>query len=110
MSAHETCGRPGKFDCEADETISTLANEDGAGDGSVESPSGWFSGLRLVGGPDMDTATADALAEHYGVRYVIAREDGDGRFWVEAYAMPQPWQQRLDDLQEDYERWAGSWL
>lgn len=106
MSAHEMCGRPGKFDCAADEVVSTLANEDGAGHGSVEAPVGWFSDLDLW---DNDPAEME-LARHYDARYLIAREDNLGRFWVEVFVLRADRDRRLDDLQDEYERWAGAWL
>lgn len=99
MSAHDECRGVGKFDCDADELIYDLTMDDGAGEGDVESPSGWWETVDLTEPAD------EALAEHYGARYLIAREGNDGRFWVEAYATREARNERLDVFEEAYRAW-----
>lgn len=99
MSAHETCGRLGKFDCTADEVVYDRTMDEGIGDGDVEATSMWWSSL------DLTEAEDEQLAEHYGARYIIARENSAGTFWVEVYATTEAREERLNVLEEAYRAW-----
>lgn len=107
MSAHESCGAVGKFDCAADESIYEQTLDAGLGYGDTEAPVGWFCEVHL---DDSDIENAEALAEHYGARYLIARENGDGRFWVEVYATAKDASVRTLALEEDYRAWYSGAL
>lgn len=114
MSAHTECGRAGKFDCDFDEWVYNLILWFGdPGEGDVQSPSAWFCEVDLD--PDAeehaDKPQLDAAAiEHYGSRWLIARELDDGRWFVEVYDTVEARQARLDVLRAAYEEWDLSAL
>lgn len=101
MSAHEDCAAPGKFSCTADEYIQDLALDMGDGEGDVESPVAWFSEVTL----DESDERERGAAEHYGSRWLIAREFSDGRFAVEAYPTEGDRHDRLESLRAAYVEW-----
>ena len=101
MSAHEDCATPGKFSCTADEYVLDYAADDGAGEGHVESPVAWFAEVVL----SEDDPMVDGIIEHYGTRYLIAREFSDGRFMVECYATVVDMDERLSELRAAYAEW-----
>lgn len=106
MSTHETCGQPGKFDCAYDEYVYDTTLDDGGGNGDVEAPVGWWATVDLT---DADVHDA-AAAEHYGVRWLIVRENGQGIVWVEAYALEADRDARDDALAEGYRLWYSDAL
>lgn len=101
MSAHDDCAAPGKFDCTADEFIQDLALDTGDGEGDVASPVAWFLGIVL--NPD-DPREREAI-EHYGTRYLVAREFDSGAFSVERYETAAYQRERLDALRGAYADW-----
>ena len=101
MSAHEDCAAPGKFSCNADEFIQDLALDSGEGEGDVSSPVAWFMEVTL---DEHDAREAEA-ANHYGSRFLIAREFNDGRFTVEVYPTEGDRHERLEGLRGAYRAW-----
>lgn len=127
MSAHDECSRPGKFGCWADETIHASTLDSGAGEGDVAAPCAWFEvvdleteceGHESLNGADMGRSIeCDGscmpewkLAQHYGTRWLIARENSDGRFWVECYDTEAARDERVEGLRESWNEWAGELL
>jgi len=106
VSAHEDCSSPGKFACNADEYIQDLTLDMGDGEGDIESPSAWFSAVTL----DENDEREASAAEHYGSRWLIAREFNDGRFFVEVYPTEGDRHERLDVLRAAYVEWDASVL
>ncbi len=119
---HLSCGRPGKFDCSADEKIHQDSLEWGTGEGDVQSPSGWFDPIELEVECEGHESTAGyamgqsvfcdgsctpewQLAKHYGTRWLIARENEQGQFWVETYDTEQARDERLEGLRAAYAEW-----
>lgn len=100
--AHRTCGRVGKFDCDYDATIHLLILESGlSGEGDVTAPCAWFMEFTL----DIADRADRARAEHYGTRWLIAREANDGRFWVETYDTEYQHAERLEQLRAAWDEW-----
>lgn len=119
MSApHAECGSVGKFDCHFDEGVHGFTMESGAGEGHVDSPVGWFEEITLeteckgheqVVGSDLScdgSCTPEWLFhQHYGTRWLIARENDRGFFWTEAYETEAYRDERLEALREAYAEW-----
>lgn len=108
MSAHDTCHRVGKFDCEHDEVVSEFADLAGDNDGDVDAPSGWWSTITLVPSsemPDPEYGDDDERIEHYGSRYLIAREDQQGFFKVIAFDTTEEREDYRQALADDYSAW-----
>lgn len=97
---HWHCVGTGKFDCDGDESIHDALMETGAGEGDVDSPTGWFQAVDLA--PD----EPDALA-HYGSRWLLARQDGNGFFWVMVYRTEESRDVFVTELREQYEAFAS---
>lgn len=103
MSKHMECSAAGKFDCAADENVHDVTLDTGLGEGHVDAPSAWFEPI------DLDGDTEPGLVEHYGTRWLIARENSQGRFWAECYDTEQAREERLEGLRESWGEWEG-WL
>ena len=101
MSKHTECGAVGKFDCLADEYIYGTTLESGAGEGDVEASCAWFEEVTL----DTSDPKEQAAIEHYGTRYLIARENSQGIFWVETYDTEQARDERLEGLRQAFAEW-----
>jgi len=99
--SHIDCAAPGKFACTADEYVQDLALDAGDGEGDVESPTAWFCEVTL----DETDERERGAAEHYGSRFLIAREFSDGRFAVEVYAVEGDRHDRLEGLRTAYMAW-----
>lgn len=97
--AHRTCREHGKYDCAFDEAVSGIAADDGSGEGHVEAPCAWFDGITL------DPGTEAGLIEHYGTRWLIARENNQGLFWVEDFATERFRDERLEELRKAWAEW-----
>lgn len=97
--AHWTCNQHGKFDCLFDEAVSQLAADDGTGEGHVEAPCAWFDAIFL------DPGAEAGLIEHYGTRWIIARENAQGFFWVETFDTEQFRDERLESLRAVWAEW-----
>lgn len=104
MSAHDECSRPGKFDCAADEKINEITFEECIGEGDVQADCAWFAPVSLG-----DLFEGD-LIKHYGTRWLIARENSDGRFWVECYDTEAARAERVEGLRASWNEWAGELL
>lgn len=125
MSKHEECASVGKFDCRADEKIHEFTLDSGMGEGNVEGPAAWFEPLDLdieceghSHDPSIPSSVAGeamycdgscrpewALADHYGTRWIIAREDSQGRFWVECYDTEDSRDERVEGLRSAHAEW-----
>ena len=125
MSKHEECGAVGKFDCPADETIYGTTLDSGDGEGDTAAPCAWFCEVTLEDeceghehDPSVPTSVAGesmlcdgrcqpdyALAQHYGTRWLIARENSNGTFWVECYDTEEARDERLEGLRQAYAEW-----
>lgn len=125
MSRHDDCRGVGKFDCTTDEYVNNIVLEAEPGEGHVESPVAWFAEITLEDqceGHEHDPGTPSsnmgesiycdgscqrehAIAQHYGTRYLIAREFNDGRFAVEPYEREQDRDERLGELRAAYAEW-----
>ena len=104
MSYHsEDCGAPGKFDCWADERVYKLTLDINEGEGSVDSPAGWFQPLDL----DRNSLVELELVVHYATEYIIAREDERGFFWVCTYESEEARDVDLEELRAIYAAWEG---
>jgi len=97
--AHRTCGRAGKFDCAFDESIHELTVLEGVSEGDLQAPCAWFADMQL------DPGTEGGLVEHYGTRWLIARENDQGFFWVEDFATEQMRAERLESLRKAWAEW-----
>lgn len=124
MSAHEQCHAVGKFDCLHDEYIHAVTLDQGGGEGDVESPVAWFDRVDLEvdceghePGP-YQPAGVSVYCEgsctrewghsvHYGTRWLLARENSQGRFWVECYDTEQARDGRYDELVAAFLEWEG---
>jgi hypothetical protein len=95
---HRECGRPGKFDCSFDEAVHEITMELGESEGHVDAPCAWFVEIELV-------EDERGLMDHYGTRWLIARENSQGFFWVEGFATEKMRDERLDGLREAWIAW-----
>ncbi|MGO1566442.1 MAG: hypothetical protein ACTHXC_00330 [Brachybacterium sp.] len=105
---HEYCSHiKGKYACPFDSELDRMVLEWDEGDGHVEAPTGWWASIGLVDGDVISSAldTDRKLITHYGTRWLIARTNGDGLFWVETYETVTARDARVDELEDAYVDW-----
>ena len=118
MSKHTECGAVGKFDCTYDEYVWDVTMDTGDGEGHVESSVAWFCEVTLEteceGHPGLGDVSVYCdgsctpewrAAQHYDTRYLIARENSQGIFWVETYDTEEARDERLEGLRQAYAEW-----
>lgn len=99
---HLECHDVGRFDCDFDRDVSeSLAEEGEPGNGSVE---WWFWYAELT----LDPVRERRTVEHYGTRWLIARDNSAGFFSVELYETAEARDERLEILDAAYAEWDGA--
>jgi hypothetical protein len=101
FAPHDECRQPGKFDCLADEQIYEMTLDSGAGEGTVEAPTGFFEPIDLSDLVQLEVR----LIAHYGGAWLIARESQLGTWWVEVFETEAFRDERLETLRQAYSEW-----